>query len=103
MHPEWPPIARNVDPATSHAAADKLTKSGKRSRRRDQVLACVQQTPGQNAYEIAQATGYVNAWKRLSELLNDGLVRQGPAKLAPTGVSQLTWFPVEPTQGALRL
>ena len=98
---EWPAIARNTDPATSHAAAHSITKGGKRQRRRDQVLACVQLTPGQNAYEVAQNTGYVNAWKRLSELLHDGLVRQGPARLAPTGVSQLTWFPVEPTQGVL--
>lgn len=95
------PIARRSDPATSRQAAAAITGSGKRQRRRDQCLQCVQDNPGEHAYGIAVLTGYPNAWKRLSELRNDGLIRQGPAKLAPTGVSQLTWWPVEPRQGTL--
>ena len=30
---KWPAIARNIDPATSHAAADVITTGGKRQRR----------------------------------------------------------------------
>lgn len=99
---DYPPVARNDDPETSHDAAEAVTGSGGRQRLSQRVLECIQQSPGLTAGEIEDATHIKGAWKRVSDLRNLGLIKAGPARTyRPTGRHQLTWFESTPTQGSL--
>ena len=104
------PVARNSDPATSHAAARQVTKDGTRKRQAQEVLALVERFPGRTSAELAAipiadliargAVGFsgldrYQIARRLSELAdpaNGGLVERGEArKCNVTGMRALTW------------
>lgn len=80
--------ARLTDPSTSHEAARKL-KPG--SMRRN-LLQTFSRYPGMTAEEAANVAGYGavhGAWKRVSDLLRDGLLSDtGHTRTASTGREQ---------------
>ncbi len=90
------PAARNTDPASSHAAAERITRSGKRASQQDQVRACVLAYPGSTSAELAHLAGldrYMVA-RRLPECAVAGSVARGP--LRACDVSErlaCTWWP----------
>ena len=108
-----PPIARNSDLATSHEAAREITESGKRLTLMWLLLEIVQDVPGQTAGEygvliVERSSRYADAgvWKRLADLKNKGLLRQGEPRVWDTGPGathrkQCTWWPVKEKQLSL--
>ena len=72
------PLARNSDDSTSHEAAAKLTRSGRRNSQKSAVLTAVRLYPGKTAAELADAAGLKHAvcHKRLPDLARDGFVRK---------------------------
>lgn len=78
--PAPPPIARNTDPGTSHAAAREHTESGKRSDHANQILAVVRNHPGLTYREAASHLPVlepVEVQRRLADLASIGLVERG--------------------------
>jgi len=101
---EWPPISRPTDPLTSHEAEAVITDRGSRRSHCDEIYALVKDNPGLTAGEIGILTeGMDGYWKRLSDLKNDGLIRQDqPRVWDGSGRKQVTWWPIiEPVQGKL--
>ena len=96
MHDRNPPIARNVDPWTSHAAGAAITVSGRRRSLVELCLECVYKNPGLTAGERGEHTGLGNprVWRRLSDLKNLGRVIQGAARQW-NGKVQVTWWPLD--------
>lgn len=82
-------IARTSDAETSKAAAERLTRSGRRNSIKDKVYRAVLATPGLNRSEIAAKTGLreEQVWRRISDLKNDRLVRYGE----PVDGQQTVW------------
>ena len=101
-----PPIARTADPATSHQAAEAITKSGQRQSQCEQILAVIQCQPGAIAGEIADETENPKLLtheviKRIHDLEVKGLVIPGASRRwAGSGKMQRRWFPAE-CQGRL--
>lgn len=100
------PIAHTADPATSHEAAEVLTRTGRRQRHADAVLNLVKLYPGRTAVELWQFAGdwdltaelkeMQEVRRRLVDLEAAGKVRQGPArKCSVRGTRQVTWLPIE--------
>lgn len=83
-------LARETDPDTSKEAARKLD-AGRAGSMRRRLLSCFISGP-MTAEEAASAAGYgpeVGAWKRVSDLLNLGLVEDsGKKKLGSSGRPQ---------------
>ena len=106
MQNKYPPIARNQDPWTSHAAGDAITNSGSRQTLAEICVDCVHKHPGLTAGEVGELTGlgHQRVWRRLSDLKNLGLIVQGTAKQWQ-GKAQVTWWPpaVQPTTQQARL
>ena len=90
------PIARNTDPVTSHQAAAELTQSGTRAAQQHAVLEAVKKFPLRTSAEIAEAAGIDRyaAARRLPELRNSGLVRNGTEsrRCGVTGKRAMVWF-----------
>jgi hypothetical protein len=102
----FPPATRRTDPATSWEAERGITRSGDRLTQAERVLYEVRTHPGQTAAEIGVAVhlGHVPAQRRLSDLRNQGLIRQGePRECAVKHTRMVTWHPFEPgvRQGVL--
>jgi hypothetical protein len=102
MQDKYPPIARNQDPWTSHAAGDAITVNGQRQTLAEICVDCVYKHPGLTAGEIGDLTGlgHPRVWRRLSDLKNLGKVVQGTARQWH-GKAQVTWWPLDiqpPTQ-----
>ena len=70
------PRARRSDPLSSHAAADKMERSGKLNRQCDQVLEAVREHPGSTSRELHALTGLDRHMvaRRLPDLEKRGLV-----------------------------
>jgi hypothetical protein len=69
------PIARASDPETSHAGADRIAP--KRGTDAARVYAWYLANPsGATAKEYAQRTKHDGGWKRVSDLLRKGLLRE---------------------------
>ncbi len=92
------PLARKSDPATSKAAAEQLTKSGKRDSSKAVILAWIGSrlypTHGYTSAEIAKyaCMEHPTVHKRLPDLRRDGKVVNGAArKCSVTGRQSLTW------------
>lgn len=87
-------IARRGDPVTSHLAAEKITRSGRRAIQRQAVLALVQKYPGCTSLELARHSGmdrYICA-RRLPELESAGAVRKSGQKVCSVGQRPaVTW------------
>ena len=68
------PIARTTDPDTSHQAARRIEP--KRGTQASQILAVYRAYPrGLTANEVEDYTKIRGSWKRVSDLLNAGLLR----------------------------
>jgi hypothetical protein len=97
--------ARNRDPATSHEAAPPTRK--KQSIWKNLEAVFRRYPRGLTAHEAAELAGYSDAdgaWKRVSDLLADGLIEStGQTKPGPHGRMQrvLRWVPREPEQDEL--
>lgn len=97
------PRARRTDPATSHAAAAHVKKSGALNRQQTEILALVREHPGSTAIELAKHAR-PDDWRayrfsvsrRLPELATGGYVRRGrPRVCRVAGTAQTTWHPVK--------
>ena len=91
------PIARRLDPSTSHEAAEHVTKSGARASQQRAVFDLVKRFPGHTSAELA-AKSSMDRWtvaRRLPELRAAWLVKNGDARTCgETGRSGLTWYPM---------
>ncbi len=97
-----PPASRTSDPATSAEAEAHHTASGRREYHAQQFLDLVREFPGSTAVELARLshlpadTQRHEASRRLPELRDRGLVRDGVARICnEAGTRQMTWWPVE--------
>jgi len=93
--------ARSNDPATSHAAACEIERSGRANAQRSACLAEVQKNPGKTAAEIAAAIGLERhaPSRRLPELRGAGKIKNGDARACGvTGRMSITWLPVQEAQ-----
>ena len=73
----FPPAARNIDPATSHQAAEKITN---RMSKMQWVAEHVAKYPGLTTGEVCEAAPFPGAWKRISDAKNQGLIVYGPSR-----------------------
>lgn len=105
-------IARRRDPKTSHDAARKVTKSGKRASQQLAVLAYVREFPGLTSRELALKARFRGAdgldyevfHKRLPEIAADHdrnaqaknpMVKKGPERECEvTGYRATTWYEI---------
>lgn len=82
---------RSNDPPTSVIAGRDIESSGAARDQRDRCLTAVAERPGETAREIEQRIG-IKAHKRLPELREAGLVRNGQARpCSVSGRHALTW------------
>jgi len=90
------PLFRQSDPETSEQAAAQHHESGKRQTNKAKLLEAVRRAPGKTSAEYAAQIDIdrVEAARRLPDLRNDGLVRQGEArKCNVKGSKAKTWQP----------
>lgn len=91
------PIAANVDPLSSHLAAQEITRSGRRGAQKRAVLEALKAAPERTSAELARFAGldrYAVA-RRLPDLAHDGFAEQGPMrKCRITGRPAVTWKPI---------
>lgn len=82
-------ISHNADPASSHIAAEGMTVSGKRQAHKRMVLDLCRRFPGSTAIELWGHASDADknelrepqeVRRRLTDLLSDGAVRQGPIR-----------------------
>lgn len=86
----FPPAARNIDPATSHQAAERITnRTSWVSLVADQVSKNPGLTTGELAYIMGNPPGL---WKRISDAKNQGLIVYGKPR-EYQGRSQQTCWP----------
>lgn len=93
-----PPRARNSDPETSHAAAERHERTGIAATRRLMIEKEVTLRPNQTYREIARAVGLdpVETMRRLNDLEVRGLVAKGPVRectVSPIKSRCATWRP----------
>ena len=94
--PLFAPLARTSDPQTSHDAADKLVKSGKRKSQVDLVVEAVARHPGLTYMELADLDdNTLNAQqfsKRIPDARGEGLIESVKDKeCTVTGMWAATW------------
>ena len=86
------------DPVTSREAEAVVTATGTRATHCAAVLGVVRGTPGSTASEIERHVPYdlTETRRRLTDLKNLGLVRQGaPRVAAGRSKREVTWEPTE--------
>ena len=85
-----PPITHHVDSAGAKSAADRITRSGKRTANKQRVLDAVYRWPGLTTKQIANFIDMDRheVARRMSDLHHAGKVERGP--LADSG--EYTWF-----------
>lgn len=90
------PIARRLDPSTSHEAAEHVMKTGMRGRQQREVFALVTAYPGHTSAELA-AKSNLDRWtvaRRLPELRAAWRVKNGEKRVCgETGLKALVWYP----------
>ena len=98
--------ARNTDPTTSHEAARAIIATGDRAHQQAEAYAAVRAYPGRTSLELSELTG-ICRWRlgrRLPELIDRGLVTQGPKRrctASARGLNAVTWDPVPIQLGLL--
>lgn len=102
LPPLAPPIearAAHADPATSHEAADRMTRSGRAAANAAAVLALVRANPGLTSRELSELPACpagIDRWecaRRLPDLERHGRVRKGPARACrSSGTRAVTWW-----------
>lgn len=103
QYPNVAAISRTSDDETSHEAAEKLNRSGRRDTQKGIVLTALRAHPGSTASEIGSRShlGQHVVARRLPDLLRDQLVYKTEARECRiTGNRARTWRAVE-TQGDL--
>ncbi len=92
-------LARSTDPATSHDAAEHVTRSGVAAGQRAKCLWYLREHPGAIAAEVSVGTGLGRdatdihrVSRRLSDLANAGTIYPGASRKAPSGRQQQTWW-----------
>ena len=101
-----PPSAHRDDPVTSHKAAARVAKSGRRQRNREITLALVKAMPGLTGHELwaraadsqrAELRDHNELYRVLADLKNRGLLRQGhePRVCTVRKTRMVTWLVVE--------
>ena len=93
----WDPAltaARATDPASSHAAADRMAETGAAEGQRSRVLEALRGQPGRTLAELmVQGLDRYQVARRLPELVTLGLVRRGAARECQvTGRQAVTWW-----------
>jgi len=91
------PLFRQSDPETSEQAAAQHHESGNRQTNKAKLLEAVRRAPGKTSAEYAELAEIDRheAARRLSDLRNEGLVRQAEArKCTVKGTKAKTWQPV---------
>ena len=94
----WPPVSRRENPETSQEAEAVITQTGKRQTHAAKVLGIVTAHPGLTTGAIGEISGLgqMETRKRLSDLKNRGLARQGQPRIwHGSGRQNVTWWPVE--------
>jgi DNA-binding MarR family transcriptional regulator len=96
-------MARRTDPASSHAAASDLARSGKHEGQCLAVLAWVHKHPGRTSRELAELSGMDRhlVAKRTADLEHKQLARKGAMRACSiSGKQAVTWEPIlgEPEQ-----
>jgi hypothetical protein len=94
--PNAEPIARTVDPSTSHEAAAEHTGSGKRDSHKSQLLGWMADHPGPTGTkrEVSRDSGIAHeiVCKRMPDLARDGFVRKCGVKVCSvTGHNAAIW------------
>lgn len=98
--------ARHTDPSTSHEAARAIIATGDRAHQQHLAYAAVRAYPGRTSLELSHLSGmdrYTLA-RRLPELIDRGLVTQGPKRrctASARGLNAVTWDPVPVQMGLL--
>ena len=99
------PVSRRDNPMTSFEAEASINMDGSRATHLRTVLTIVRDMPGLTTGEVGEVSGLgqMETRKRLSDLKNSALARQGSSRVWPqSGRRQSTWWPViEPVQGEL--
>jgi len=93
-------MARATDPATSHAAAEHVTRTGKAASQRAVVLAAVTEHPGLTSFELAAhcRLDRFQIARRLPEIERLGTVIRGrPRVCTVSRMKAATWW-VQPVQ-----
>ncbi len=88
-------LARRSDPDTSHAAAQRVTRSGSRADHLTRVVEAVRSHPGKTSAELAQITGLERheAARRTSDGEREGFLRKGPSrKCSVSGRAAVCWW-----------
>jgi len=98
------PAAHNIDPITSHEAAEAVTSSGVRGRNAELVLALLKANPGLTSIELWEAASSEmkailkepqEVRRRLHDLHVEKLVEQGPRrKCSIRKTSMVVWTPI---------
>lgn len=91
--------ARNTDPCTSHEAARAIIATGDRAHQQHLAYAAVRAYPGRTSLELSHLSGLERhaLARRLPELIDRGLVTQGPKRrctASARGLNAVTWEPV---------
>lgn len=100
------PAARDFDAESSHAAAERTTRSGRRDAHARIVLALVTANPGSTSVELHRlAAGRLERHevsRRLADLERLGRVVRGPSRLCSVkGTLMLTWTAVSASASIL--
>ena len=92
------PVSRRDNPPTSFEAEATINKNGPRGTHIWAVLRIVRDTPGLTTGEIGEVSGLgqMETRKRLSDLKNMALARQGDSRVWPQSRRRhVTWWPVQ--------
>ena len=89
------PRARRSDPSTSHAAAERMIRTGTAKAHQHKILIAVRQYPGSTYVELAAITGLERhaVGRRLAEIETGGYIRRGHP-VTRGGRPMLAWYPV---------
>lgn len=99
----FPPAAHANDPATSHEAAERHTRNGKRNANAQLVLALVETSPGLTASEYwricterdrEQLKEPQEIRRRLSDMHDVHVKQRSARRCTVKGTKQVTWWPI---------
>lgn len=89
-------LSRRTDPETSSMAAESVTQRGKRAAHVALIVAAVCSDPGKTSAELGEIVHLdrVEAARRTSDAMADGLIEQGPKRACSVCNSTcVTWWP----------
>ena len=90
-------LSRRSDPETSSMAAESITQRGKRAAHVALIVAAICADPGKTSAELGEIVHLdrVEAARRTSDAMADGLIEQGPKRPCTVCHSScVTWWPV---------